>query len=592
MVALLAGGGYVASTRLLNADGASSDCPDTVTLTVRTGPAVSGPLTQAATGYNEARHQVLGKCVRVKIETVDSGQTALALASGWTEEKYGVAPDVWLPESMSWVAMARMTEAGARNVGTDGTIVASSPVVLAMPRPMAEALGWPDRQLSWADVRANENAADFWSGRGHPEWGGFKVGFANPETSSAGLAAVLNVVASTVGQPSSSLTQAQFSDDLATKGAILSFERGAELVAETDPDLVSAYAGWGKDAPTHMSALVLPESLVYQANVGTLAPAAGGDDDETTGLPPAAVPLVAAYPTDGLVVDEAPYQPLALPVGSERAAAAADFLTALTGPEGQAALNAGGLRSPDRTNAKLTQELGLVPALRTEPRSVLDGKTIDQARRTFLGIHQRGNTLAVFDTSGSMSLLVPTDSQHRTRLRIAADAAEAAIPLFAKDSQLGLWQFSTNLNGTKPYRELVPIGPLNEPVNGVPRDQALITAVNAMKAKGDTGLYATALAAYQELTAHYQPDRPNQVVLLTDGRNDDPTSALTLPQLIQKLKALYDPKKPVEIITIGYGADADQDALRQIAEATGSRSYPAQDPSNIFQVMVSALTDR
>jgi Ca-activated chloride channel family protein len=591
VVLLLAGGGYVASTRLVSRDEAAGSCAQTMPLTVRTGSTLTAPLTQIATAYNDERHQVLGKCVQVRIETVDSGQTAEAIASGWTDQEYGQAPDVWVPESDDWVALAKASPAGVKMLGSAGTVVASSPVVLAMPRPMAAALGWPDRQLSWADLRTNENSPSFWAGRGHPEWGDFNIGFANPQTSSAGLAAVLNVVGSSIGQPASALTAAQFTGDLNTKGAILTFERGADLVANSDTDLLSSYVGWGKDAPTRMSALVMPESMVYQANVGTSATVATDDSISSGALAPAAVPLVAAYPTDGLVVDEASYQPLGLPAGSDRAAAAANFRAELTSSRAQAAFQAAGFRSPDRQNPKLTASLGLVPTLRTEPRTALAGTTVGAARDTFLGIHQRGNTLAVYDTSGSMDLPV-ADSGGKTRLQIAVGAADAAIPLFAKDSRLGLWQFSTNLDGTKPYRELVPVGQMSDELGTGSREDALLAAVGGLKAKGGTGLYATALAAFESLSAQYQPDKPNQVVLLTDGQNDDPTSSLTLTQLISTLKTEYNPKAPVHIITIGYGADADMDALRQISAATGSKTYPAQDPNSIFQVMVNALTDR
>ena len=593
-VILLAGGGYFAGTRLASDSTSSGDCAQAMPLTVRTGPTLTAPLTQFATTYNDEKHRVLGKCVQVKVETVDSGQTAQAIAAGWADQQYGQAPDVWVPESADWVALAKTTAAGVKLLGSGGasagTVVASSPVVLAMPRPMAVALGWPDRQLSWADLRANENSTSFWAGRGHPEWGDFDIGFANPRTSSAGVAAVLNVVGSSIGQPSSALTEAQFTGDLTTKGAVLSFERGADLVADSDPDLLTSYVGWGKNASQHMSALVMPENLVYQANVGASAAVASDDSIAAGAVAPAAVLLVAAYPTDGLVVDDATYQPLGLRAGSNRAAAAADFQAMLLGAEGQATFSSDGFRSPDRRNSKLTEKLGLTPTLRTEPRLSPDGRTIDGARRTFQGIHQRGNTLAVFDTSGSMDLPV-SGSDGKTRLQIAVGAAEAAVPLFASDSRLGLWQFSTRLDGTRPYRELVPVGLMSDQVDGVSRTQALATAVGGLRAQGGTGLYATALAAFEALSAQYQPDKPNQVVLLTDGQNDDPTSTLSLDQLVAQLKAEYNPKKPVHIITIGYGTDADLDALGQISAATGSKTYPAKDPNEILTIMINALTD-
>src|SRR5262245_40402910 len=99
VVVLLAGGGYVIGTRLLGGGNGVGDCPQTMQLTVRTGPSLTTALTQVATDYDDRRHQVNGKCVRVKVETVDSGQTASAIAAGWSDSAYGAAPDVWVPES-------------------------------------------------------------------------------------------------------------------------------------------------------------------------------------------------------------------------------------------------------------------------------------------------------------------------------------------------------------------------------------------------------------------------------------------------------------------------------------------------------------
>jgi Ca-activated chloride channel family protein len=590
VVLVIAGGGYVFGTKMWHGRSSAASCTRTTQLTVGAGPLLTAPLTQIATQYNAQQHQVQGTCFRVKVETVDSGQTADAIASGWTDHKYGVAPDVWVPESKDWLAVAKTSAAGSSMLGADGPVVASSPVVLAMPRPMAAALGWPGRQLGWNDLRMAENSQTFWPSRGHPEWGTFKIGFADAYHSSAGLAAVLNVVASNLGQPVSTLAQAQFTGDLTTKGAVLTLDRGSALVTDADTDLVSTYAGWGTNAPNQISALVMPEALAYQANVGTSA-AIAADDGQQAALPAAAVPLVAAYPTDGLVVDEATYQPLQLPAGSVKAAAAADFLAALTGPGGQAIFATDGFRSPDRTNPKLTEQVGLIPALRTTAPSVPDGGTLEAARSIFEGIHQPSNILAVYDTSGSMDDVVP-GSGGKTRLQLAVSAADTGLPLFAPASRVGLWQFSTRQNGSVPYRELVPVGPMGDLVNGVPREQAMLSAVNGLQAGGDTGLYETTLAAFESLSASYQPNEPNEVVILTDGQNDDPSSSLTLDQLIARLRAEYNPAKPVHVITISYSPDADASALQQISAATGARSYSAQDPRTILDVMVNALTAR
>lgn len=105
---------------------------------------------------------------------------------------------------------------------------------------------------------------------------------------------------------------------------------------------------------------------------------------------------------------------------------------------------------------------------------------------------------------------------------------------------------------------------------------------------GDTALYDTTLAAYRRMQEAWQPDRLNVVILLTDGKNEDP-SGLSKSALLEKLKQAADPKKPVTIATIAYGQDADVDTLKQISEATGGRSFVAADPKDLSRVFLTML---
>ena len=40
-----------------------------------------------------------------------------------------------------------------------------------MWRPMAEALGWPKKPVSWEQLIELANEPKGWSSYGHPEWG-------------------------------------------------------------------------------------------------------------------------------------------------------------------------------------------------------------------------------------------------------------------------------------------------------------------------------------------------------------------------------------------------------------------------------------
>jgi S1-C subfamily serine protease len=74
---------------------------------------------------------------------------------------------------------------------TDRTPMLKQLYVLAVRRPMAEAMGWPDKEIGWAEVVAL--ARDGWKSVGHPEWGELKLLLGNPETSDPGLHTVVSV---------------------------------------------------------------------------------------------------------------------------------------------------------------------------------------------------------------------------------------------------------------------------------------------------------------------------------------------------------------------------------------------------------------
>ena len=80
-------------------------------------------------------------------------------------------------------------------------------------------------------------------------------------------------------------------------------------------------------------------------------------------------------------------------------------------------------------------------------------------------------------------------------------------------------------------------------------------------------------------------------MVLTDGLNDDPSS-ITLDRLIGQLTALRDPKRPIVLITVGIGPDADQPVLKRITDSVAGQSYSAVQPEQIIPVFVDALLAR
>jgi Ca-activated chloride channel homolog len=187
----------------------------------------------------------------------------------------------------------------------------------------------------------------------------------------------------------------------------------------------------------------------------------------------------------------------------------------------------------------------------------------------------------------------PVPGTGATKMDLVKQAAVSSLRLFTSESDIGVWEFATNLDGPRDWRQRVPIGPISGPMpNGKTRLDLLRPQLQELTpTSGDTGLYDTTLAAYQYVKQQCAPDRLNLVVLFTDGRNDDPGGGLTLPQLLQRLREGQQDDRKVRILTFGYGPDADLAALRQISQATGGALFVSPNPADIERVFVTALAN-
>jgi Ca-activated chloride channel family protein len=128
-----------------------------------------------------------------------------ALARGWDEAVDGPFPDVWTPASSSWTVLLRQRLAAADRpdmVPDELDRVAETPLVIAMPRPMALALGWPNTPIGWSDILALARDPAGWGSRGHPEWGTFRLGKTNPNFSTSGLNATIGAYFAATGSTS------------------------------------------------------------------------------------------------------------------------------------------------------------------------------------------------------------------------------------------------------------------------------------------------------------------------------------------------------------------------------------------------------
>jgi Mg-chelatase subunit ChlD len=199
--------------------------------------------------------------------------------------------------------------------------------------------------------------------------------------------------------------------------------------------------------------------------------------------------------------------------------------------------------------------------------------------------------LVLIDTSGSMNTPVPGST--KTRLELTISAAQQGLGIVGDDTELGLWIFSSRLEGeNQDYRELVPVGPLSEPVGDALRRAALANALTRLKAKGNTGLYDSILAAYRSQLATYARDKVGSVLVFTDGKNRDPDGGISLDQLLSTLQRESDPERPMPIFILAFGPDADMASATRIAEATAGAAYHADTPGQAYELYLDALGQR
>jgi hypothetical protein len=91
--------------------------------------------------------------------------------------------------------------------------------------------------------------------------------------------------------------------------------------------------------------------------------------------------------------------------------------------------------------------------------------------------------------------------------------------------------------------------------------------------------------------ADYVPTSVSSVVIVTDGRDED-VGSIGLANLVITLRKELDPHRPVKVIAIGIGPDADLGALRVIATATNGSAYSAVNPADLQTVLFDALRRR
>jgi Ca-activated chloride channel family protein len=505
-------------------------CTAGVALTVVADPSVATVIGDIADGWSAARPIIDGACPTVTVRSQPSAIAASAFARPDT-----TLPDVWIPNSTLWVNNLRSATAGADTAANSIWIsppIATSPLVVATMPSQADSVR---RAVA----------------------GGWRAVFADP-------------AALTTDDPSRN-----------TDGLVGLLMASAALNGSADTptrDLVDSFVTMSRSVVPSAAAGL--QALVTKQRNGGRVIASEQQVRQAAGGPSGSAKVTAVYPPGAVLGLDWPVAMFTPPGGDPaRRDAASAFAAQLTQPDAQRRLRASGLR--DRAGTAH----GGAPSTKHLP--IPSVAHVSDALRAWTAAGRSSRTLIVIDLSGSMAATI---GGGQTKIQFAAAAERAAIDFLPDTSALGLWGFSVDRTPSTDWKQFVSVGPLDGKLGATTRRQALIAVSQTLPTStgGDTGLYPTALAAYKAVRSGYDPASVNSVVLLTDGANTD-TRGIDLATLLSTLRSETNANRPLPIITIAVGADADAATLRKISAATGGTEYTVAKPQDIRDVFLDAV---
>ncbi|GAA5085511.1 substrate-binding and VWA domain-containing protein [Microbacterium yannicii] len=529
-----------------------------------------------AAAYNSQPRNVAGSCVTVTTAKEKSGLATAVVATAFPNLPADQKPTVWLPDSSTWVDVAQSQ--GATNLRADGTSVATSDVVIAMPENLAETIGWDAEAPTWSEIFEAAGDPDLWSGLGHPEWGAFKLGKTSPLMATSGEAAMYASYGTAAGSLTD-LTAAQVQDPSVQAEVHQNETATSHYMATPEHFLWHArQAEASGSTADFLSAVIVDEKSVWDYNRGITS---RDGITRTQGEPPSEQ-LVPIYPADGYYSADNPVMRLTGEwIDPVEAEAAADFIRFTHTAQGQSAVRAAGYRDLNRALDESVEKIGQLEGAQRGTLAFPAADVVTAVQASFPEVRKRANVLFLLDVSGSMDEPIPAGD---TKLVQARKAIEAALGHFTTGDDVGLAAFAQGPDGAMLPGLVSPVSDI-----GTSRD-AFLGALGGLTSMGDTPLYQAVDTFAAQQAASWTSDHINAIVLLSDGENDTPNApTIGADQMLANLKDMHH-ATPVLIFTLAYGADADVATLQSISSATGAHYYDATDPSKLQAVLGDLVT--
>jgi len=474
-------------------------------------PEKEGWLKDRIAAFNASSTKVNGQVVFVEGVNKSSGAARTEIKNGQLKTT------IWSPSASTWLEVLKQ-ESGNPNVAVSARPLVLTPVVISMWKPMAEALGWPNKPIGWGDMLALINDPQGWGKFGHPEWGRFSWGHTDPEISTSALSTLLAEFYAAVGKQK----------DLAT--ADIQNPKSQQFIRDLGKGI--KHYGYNtlvfsdnmqKFGTSYISAFPMEEITLIDFNKNKNPP----------------VPLVAIYPKEGTFYHDDPFIVMSSATADEQQAAEQFFNFLLT-PDSQKLAMSFGFR-PANVDVPLADPVSITYGV--QPQGVQNilpfppADVIVAAKQTWAQNRKRADVILVVDVSGSM--------EDNGKLDQAKAGLETFLQRILPEDRIGLVSFSSQATV-----EVTP-APLGD--NRI----ALSDAIQRLRPQGKTAIYDSLITAKQSLdnlpAAEDGEERIKAIVLLTDGEEN--ASQISFDDL----KGTFD-ESGISIFPVAYGSSSDQDA--------------------------------
>ena len=482
-----------------------------------------------------------GEVIFARVEHVTSGGSQKAIIDGKSQ------PTVWSPGDQSWIDGINQVwrdRTGKPLISRNCPPTVLAPIGFAMWRPMAEALGWPDKPISWDDLVMLSSDPNGWTSKGHPEWGQFKFGHTHPGYSNSGLLMLSALAYSTVGKTTGLTADEVYSAQVVE--AFRGMEQNTYHYGIQNRPLIQLMARRG---PDYLHAITSSEAEVLKTN------AEFADSMR--------FPMVFLFPSEGTYWSEQPYCILEAEWVSEKQSQAAEMFRDFLLEIGQQAKAIEYYLRPVDESIQLHDPLSLekgtdprvtrksVVAL-TSPSAEISAAVIDVFHQT----KKKATIILVIDTSGSME---------GEKIKNAVDSSINFVKRLDPGDEIYAFSFS----GTVGVTELG--GGLAGEVS-----ETLARTLSGLYASGGTPLYDAVCQAIEKADVMQKDDasegekRLYGIVLLSDG--DDTSSTKSENQMLYCLPS-GESIGGVKIFSVAYGKDANVDLMLRIANRTNGKQF-------------------